>query len=53
MEHALFRCQNCDALVPKKNLLYGAHLGHSLKLADKGSLLEWIRVQFWKLTGRL
>ncbi len=53
MEHALFRCQNCDKLVLRADVMRGACLGHSLKLASKGSLLEWIRVQFWKLTGRL
>lgn len=53
MSLALFRCLNCDKIVTKKSLLNGACLGHSLKLADKGSLLEWIRVQFWKLTGKL
>lgn len=46
----LFRCLNCDRLIRRREIEKGVCLGHSIKLANKGSLLEWIRVLYWKLT---
>ena len=53
MNIALFRCEEDKKLLRKSDCLKGACLGHKLKPATDGSVFEWVRVQFWKLTGQL
>ena len=53
MSLALYRCVQDGRLLRRSEVTRGVCLGHQIKLATTGSLLEWIRVQFWKLTGAL
>lgn len=51
MSLPLYRCSQDQRLLRKSDINRGVCLGHQIKLATTGSLLEWIRVQFWKLMG--
>lgn len=48
----LYRC-NCGRLLRKGDILQGVCLGHQVRPATDGSVLEWLQVSWWKLTGGL
>lgn len=49
----LYRCQNDEELLREKDIASGAHAGHRIRLATTGTVWEWIKIQYWKLTGGL
>ena len=53
MSLALYRCTQDNRLLRRSDVSRGECLGHQLKFATTGSILEWMRVQFWKWTGAL
>jgi hypothetical protein len=53
MSLPLYRCSQDQRLLRRTDIDRGVCLGHQIKLATSGSLLEWIRVLYWKLAGKL
>lgn len=49
----IYRCESCGRLLLREHIARGVCGGHRVKLALSGSLLEFIQVLFWKVTGRL
>lgn len=48
----LYRC-SCGQLLRRGDIFKGICCGHSVRLATSGNILEWLKVQWWKFTGRL
>lgn len=49
----LYRCQYDEELLREKDVLSSKHAGHRVRFATTGSILEWVKIQYWKLTGGL
>ena len=47
----LYRCDFDGELLRDRDI--AKHLGHKVKFAHHGSFIEWIKIQYWKLTGGL
>ena len=53
MSLALYRCVQDGRLLRRSDVTRGECLGHQIKMATTGNFLEWLQVQYWKLTGAL
>lgn len=53
MSLALYRCTQDGRLLRWSDVSRGVCAGHMIALATEGSVIEWLRVKFWKLTGKL
>ena len=53
MTLSLYRCEQDGRLLRRLDVARGECLGHRLKLVTQGNFLEWLRVQYWKLTDAI
>lgn len=53
MTPALFRCEYDGKLLRRSDIVKGKCLGHTVKLARQGSIIEWLIALYWKLTKQI
>ena len=53
MTSRLWRCEFEGTLLLDKHIKDGVCMGHRIRLAYHGGLMDWLKVRWWKLTGQL
>lgn len=48
----LYRC-SCGNILRLGDIAKGVCVGHKVSFLGEGTFLEWLKVMYWQLTGRL